>query len=157
MRIGVISDTHGMINKALRTLPKIGDVNFIIHLGDYLEDSKYLREHAETEIISIKGNCDNDPEEKWERVLSLGSHNIFAVHGHQYGVKMGLTRLYYRTLELGCNIALYGHTHIPIITKYEEVIIMNPGSIGIPRGGSKPSFGIIEINKDKVNCEIINI
>lgn len=157
MRIGVISDTHGMVDKALTIMPKMGDVSFIIHLGDYIEDSKYLRKHLSTEIISVKGNCDNDPKEKWERIVTCGSQKLLAVHGHQYGVKMGLTRLYYRTLELGCSMALYGHTHIPFLSKYENVFIMNPGSLGYPRGGSKPSFGIIEIDNDKVNCEIIEV
>lgn len=157
MRIGVISDTHGMVDKALTIMPKMGDISYIIHLGDYLEDCKYLRRHLDKKIISIKGNCDRDPKEKDEKVLNLSSQKLLAVHGHQYGVKMGLTRLYYRTLELGCNVALFGHTHVPTITKYEDVIIMNPGSIGYPRGGSKASFGIIEIDRGKVNCEIINV
>lgn len=155
MRIGVISDTHGKVDRALRILPQMGDVSLIIHLGDFLEDSIYLKRKIKTKIIAVKGNCDRDPIEKEELVLPLGSQKLFAVHGHQYGVKTDLTRLYYRALELECNIALYGHTHIPMITKYEDVLIMNPGSVSFPRGGSKASFGIIELNNGRAKCEII--
>ena len=130
MRIGVISDTHGKMDTALRILPQMVDVSLIIHLGDFLEDSIYLKDNCKTKIIAIRGNCDRDPLEKDEIVLSFGSHKLFAVHGHQYGVKADLTRLYYRALELGCNIALYGHTHVPMITIYDDVLVINPKKIG---------------------------
>ena len=39
---------------------------------------------------------------------------------------------------------LYGHTHIPVCHKKNDIIFFNPGSTSIPKGGNKASFGIYE-------------
>ena len=158
MRIGIMSDTHGSAEQALEIIPRMGKIDLLIHLGDYIEDSLILKtKFKELKILSIRGNCDRNSPGDDEIVYQLESYKLFAVHGHQYGVKSNLNKLYYRALELGCNIALYGHTHVPVNIKYEDMLIMNPGSLGCPRGGSKATYGIIELEEKGAFGEIIQI
>lgn len=154
MRIGVISDTHGLVEQAIAAIPGMGNIDMLIHLGDYIEDGTILRKKLKINVVSVKGNCDIHSEGQEEVTLSLGFCKIFAVHGHQYGVKNDLTRLYYRSLELDCNIALFGHTHVPLNLIKDKIFFMNPGSLGQPRGSSKPSYGILEIKDKNVHGEI---
>jgi len=157
VKIGIISDTHGNLEGAELALAKMGHIDLLIHLGDYYEDGIRLKERLNANIVMIKGNCDRGPQGEEELVLDLEGLRLFLTHGHQYEVKMSLNRLYYRALELGCQIALYGHTHIPENIKKSELLILNPGSVAQPRGGSRASFGLIEIREGKITSEIIEL
>ncbi|WP_129595985.1 metallophosphoesterase [Anaerophilus nitritogenes] len=155
MKVVVISDTHGMIDLAIDVIKEIEDVDLCIHLGDHYKDALDIEESTEVEMIAVKGNCDREDEES-EMVLELEDHRLFITHGHEYGVKMNLNRIYYKALELGCNVVLFGHTHSPIIDQIDDVFIMNPGSISLPRGGQNSSYGIIEIDEE-IHGQIIEV
>ena len=157
MKIGIISDTHGNLQGAKLALEKMGHIDLLIHLGDYYEDGLLLKEHLDTNMAMIKGNCDRHAAGEDELVLDLEGTRLLLTHGHQYEVKMGLNRLFYRALELGCKIALYGHTHVPVNIKKPELLILNPGSVTLPRGGSQASFGLIEIRKGEITSEIVTL
>lgn len=102
-------------------------------------------------IICVRGNCDGEVD---DMVLdfpvlaeyaiisdtSLGSNIIFATHGHHYNAS-NLPKL-----KTG-DILLHGHTHIPTFEKVEEVFVVNPGSVSIPKENSEHSYMIFE------NCE----
>lgn len=157
MKIGVISDTHGDVNKAKEAIAHMGEIQLLIHLGDHYDDGMKLKEKLHVPLVAIKGNCDSDPGAEAEIVKEIGSHKFLLVHGHQYGVKVDLNRLYYRAMELGCDVALYGHTHVPISITYGNLLILNPGSPSLPRGGSKASYGLVEIQEDEVRGFIIEL
>lgn len=157
MRIGVISDTHGDIEAAETVIKERDDLDLIIHLGDHYDDGIKLKEKIGIPLIGVRGNCDSYVAAEDERVYEAKGHKILMIHGHQYGVKSDLNRLYYRALELGCDLALYGHTHIPISITFGNVMILNPGSLCLPMGGSKPSYGIIEIQGQEIRSYIMEL
>lgn len=59
IRILVISDTHGDIEKARDVIRKNKNVSLIIHLGDYFRDAQKIRdEFPDIPIEYIYGNSD---------------------------------------------------------------------------------------------------
>ena len=54
------------------------------------------------------------------------------------------------------DIVIYGHTHIAENVMIDNVVLFNPGSVGSPRQG-KASCGLLEINKEIVKFEIIQL
>lgn len=147
-RILVMSDTHGNkvnIEKALR---KFGDVDCIIHLGDYTRDAEYIRSLTDKKVYSIKGNCDISGARR-EMLIHTEGKSILALHGHQQGVKSSLLQLGLYAAERGADLVLFGHTHIPIEEQYENIILYNPGSLGEPRG-RKPSLGVVTIDGGEI-------
>ena len=49
----------------------------------------------------------------------------------------------------GADIVMFGHTHVPLIKKIDDVTLINPGSITIPRqSGRRPSYAFMEIDRD---------
>lgn len=155
MKIGIISDTHGDMHSARQVLSKMGKIDKVIHLGDYYEDGLRLKEIFNGEMWIVKGNCDGSAKGQEEMVIEIENKKIFLTHGHRYDVKLGLERLYFRALELGCQVALYGHTHISINISKPDLLILNPGSPSLPRGGSKASFGLIEIERGRLYGNIV--
>jgi len=158
MRIFVVSDTHGSTMEVINKMQTMEKPDLIIHLGDYVEDGVKIEEELEIETIIVKGNGDYfHPEFKEDEILTIEGRRIFLTHGHKYNVSYGEDNLLYRGEELNADIILFGHTHVPLLFKESDIIVMNPGSPSMPRGyNKKKSFGILEIGSEIVG-EIVAI
>ncbi|MBO4277171.1 MAG: phosphodiesterase [Clostridia bacterium] len=96
-------------------------------------------------ITCVRGNCDTEVDQQvldfpvmatyiW---LECGSHMIFATHGHRFGPDCP------PNLGKG-DILLCGHTHIPACERMNGFVYCNPGSVSIPKGGSKRGYMVLE-------------
>lgn len=96
-------------------------------------------------ITCVRGNCDTEVDQQvldfpimadyvW---LESGEQMIFATHGHRYGCDLPLN------LGRG-DILLCGHTHVPVCEKRGNYVCCNPGSVSIPKGGSKRGYMTLE-------------
>ncbi|KNF07225.1 phosphoesterase, MJ0936 family [Gottschalkia purinilytica] len=156
MRIVVLSDTHGSIDNSILKISQLKDVDIIIHLGDNVKDAINLKEKLGIEVIYVKGNCDFLGEKSdEEKIISLNNKKFFITHGHLYDVKKDMNKIFYRGKELGANVILFGHSHVPTVVKYEDILLLNPGSPTKPRIGSNKSIGLIEIKNDHIEGEIL--
>lgn len=158
MNILVISDTHGSIDVAMKYIDKnYKRINKIIHLGDYSRDARKLEILAGKETHFVRGNGDiEDKTAQDEKVLEMFGKRILLTHGHKYSIKMDLGNLFYRAQEAQVDAVLFGHTHIPVSIIYQDILLFNPGSPTAPRGGNKPTLGMIEINGRYMRGEIID-
>lgn len=164
MRIGVVSDSHGDRENLLKAIEKMEQVDAIFHLGDFVKDNRYIEENYSGKIYCVTGNCDiltglasKERDVPEELLVEINGKKIYATHGHKYRVKQGLTSIYYRGREVNADIVLYGHTHCPHVIKEGKMVILNPGSVAVPRGGSAPTFGIIEAVEGKIIPRIIEL
>jgi len=98
LKIGIIGDTHGS-KSVLETIYKLfKDVDFFVHTGDHWKDACYLEDKFQVPVLTVRGNCDFStfPQELTFEVMGK---KFYLTHGHEYNVKYGLERLYYRALE----------------------------------------------------------
>ncbi|MCR4567440.1 MAG: YfcE family phosphodiesterase [Pseudobutyrivibrio sp.] len=132
MKILVVSDTHCRAEN-LRDAIEIEKPDRIFHLGDGqgVEDKIWMM--SEVPLECVCGNCDWGADLPKDIVLEVGKHVVMLTHGHFYGVEYGYTKIAEAAKEKGCDVVLYGHTHVPTIDRYEDLIIANPGSISQPR------------------------
>lgn len=154
MRIGVVSDTHGEEWALAACMVAAGPVDAWFHLGDYVSDAQALQAQGKP-VYSVCGNMDALATGPRERVVELGGKRFFLCHGHSYGVKSGLLRLTLRARELGCQAALFGHTHIPFLDEEGDILLLNPGSPSFPRGGSKRCMGLLMLAEDSLEGELL--
>lgn len=152
MKILVISDTHGDIDKAEKAIRRNRDADLIIHLGDYFRDAQKLSAiFPDIPFEYIYGNSDFMIEDvPAEKLLELEGKRIFLTHGHRYSVKWDYEKLYRKAEELKVDLLLFGHTHIPDLIKRNGYYVLNPGSTSDPRDDSNESYAIIEIDGDKL-------
>lgn len=158
MKILVVSDTHGKNKELINRVRKMEKADLLIHLGDYVGDGLTIAKALGIAPIIVMGNGDHPSSGfKEEEVIEIKGKKIFLTHGHKLGVNFNLNRILYRARELDADIALFGHTHLPIIEKIDDLILMNPGSASYPRGfPDKKTFGIIEINRE-IDTKLIEI
>lgn len=158
MIIGVVSDTHRVksaIEKAVYVMKK-AEVEIIFHLGDNVQDAKDIASLMNKEVISVKGNCDITNSVPSEMVIEAGGKKFLLTHGHNYNVYYELNELKYKALELGADMVLFGHTHVPAIEFQDGLYFMNPGSAASSRHKGN-TIGIITIINEKIVSEIIDL
>lgn len=62
--------------------------------------------------------------------------------------RTGIEDLKREALARGADVAMFGHTHIPLIEYGDGIVVMNPGSISYPRQeGKRPSYILMDIDK----------
>ncbi|MCL6611113.1 MAG: metallophosphoesterase [Peptococcaceae bacterium] len=154
MRIGLLSDTHELLDTAYRAIEAMGPIDLLIHAGDYYRDAAKIAAAVNVPVHAVVGNCDSRNEGPEEKILEVEGAVLFITHGHRYNVKISIYSLFSRAVELKADVVIYGHTHIPGYghtrvagySKEEGLLIINPGSISRPREEGRHSYGILEIN-----------
>lgn len=145
MKIAVISDTHRVRRYINLAKNAIKDADILIHLGDNTDDVELLKDGFDGEVYAVAGNCDFSAKFPKEGILEVNGRKIFYTHGDLYGVKSNINNIYYKGRELGVDIVLFGHTHEQGIERTEDLILMNPGSVSLPRLRGR-FVGIIDIH-----------
>lgn len=156
MKIIVIADTHKSFQK-YNEVVETNPADYYIHLGDGVNEfADVAKSHPDKEFVFVKGECDFCTASS-KQLLKVGKCRIFCAHGHEQDVTSGLDTIIAEAKAAECNILLYGHTHIYKTEKIDGIYVMNPGSLGTPRGkNAAPSFGILEINADgQVDMKIV--
>ena len=119
----VFSDIHGNYNALQKLKPLINENDGAFFAGDGLND---ILGAKLPNLNYVGGNCDGSLER--EKIIEVEGVKIFLTHGHEYGVKGDLQRLYYRASELGVNVVIFGHTHQPLVQEINGILFLNPGS-----------------------------
>ncbi|MCC5910164.1 MAG: metallophosphoesterase [Clostridiaceae bacterium] len=154
MKVAILGDSHGQrcnIDIAMKQIE--GKVDVVIHTGDIYADIEYMRNTYNIKIIGVKGNCDFHEDAADKLLEVIDGKRFFVTHGHKYNVKNNLNNIFYKGKEVNADIIVFGHSHIPYYSKEENVVLLNPGSISLPRGGSKKGYGVVTIQKDVVDVE----
>ncbi len=157
MLIGVIADSHNRISDYDLVLQRLKDVEIIIHAGDLVADARDIGLAIDKKVIVVSGNCELSTEVSNETEVDLEGWKILITHGHQYGVKAGLDRLLNRASRQRTDAVIFGHTHIPHLATYRKILVLNPGSIALPRGGSVATYGIIKAEKESLQACVYDL
>lgn len=161
-RVLVMSDSHGNsenVKKAIeKTRDEVGDFQLLIHLGD-VGDAKEVEGLAGVPCYIVRGNTDYDTKLREVNVIEIGDHRLFLTHGHRHDVHLSLLYLRNAALENDCDIAMYGHTHVPFLDEDpDDVTILNPGSLTYPRQeGKKQTFVVMEVDDEEVTYQFYNL
>src|SRR5438105_4541863 len=121
MRIGVISDTHGLLRP--EAIAALRGSDRILHAGDVGDPVilDHLRELAP--VTAIRGNVDREP---W--AAALPETELIDVEGVSIYVLHDLARLDLKPEAAGIRVVIYGHSHQPKIEEKNGVLYFNPGS-----------------------------
>lgn len=144
MRLGVISDTHGLLRPEV--FDAFAEVDHILHAGDIGSLELLAELEALAPVTAVYGNTDEfDLRNRLPRVarVELDGFDIVVTHGDQFG---STTPEKLNAAFPEAQILVYGHTHRPLLTLVDVVVtVMNPGSAGPRRFKIPPSVGILEL------------
>lgn len=153
MRIGLISDTHGLLRP--EAVEALRGVELILHAGD-VGGSSILRElRYITTVRAVAGNVDDsdDPELESQLDLTVEGITIHVSHGHELGSPTPIKLL----TSYSADVLVYGHTHRALIHRAGNRLVVNPGAAGPRRFDIKPSVAILRVGKGDVRVEIVTL
>jgi putative phosphoesterase len=144
MRLGIISDTHGLLRPEVFAV--FAEVDHILHAGDIGPLALLTELEAIAPVTAVYGNTDDwDVRHRVPRVVErrIEGLDFVLLHGDQVG-SPSPERLH--AAYPGAEVIIYGHTHRPLLTTIDRVVtVMNPGGAGQRRFDLPPSVGIMEL------------
>lgn len=157
MRIGITGDTHRKVQAIRQIVRMAPPVEMWLHTGDHAADANLLHSLSGLPVTSVTGNCDYVREAfRPDELLELEGFHIWLTHGHKYIDRHEAADMAWWARQLGADIAVYGHTHVPKNEYYGDTLLLNPGSPCRPRGGSQPCFAVLTLNAgEKPQAEFI--
>ena len=161
MRWLLFSDTHGSIKEAAILIERFASqVDGVLHMGDYERDCDFLdkqyRYTYDLSFAGVPGNCDLGSRSPRSRLFHVEGRCVMMCHGDRYHVNDGLEYLDLAAREAGADVVLFGHTHMPLQVEKDGILFVNSGSLTEPRGWTKRSFGILEIEKGKAAANLLD-
>ena len=144
MRLGIISDTHGLLRPEVFEV--FSEVDLILHAGDIGSPELLGELEAIAPVHAVWGNTDGfDVRNRVPEtvVTRIEGFDFVIVHGHQVGVPTPekLNRAY-----PNAEVIIFGHTHRPLLVVVDQVVtVMNPGGAGARRFDFPASVGIMEL------------
>lgn len=150
MKVLIVSDTHGRDENLERVVYQETPFDYLIHCGDVEGREFFIEALAECPCSIVMGNNDFFSDLPRQEEIVLAGRKILVTHGHYYGVSMGISELVDAAKESGCEVAFYGHTHLPMVEEENGVLAVNPGSLAFPRQrGRRPSYAVMEAEEGK--------
>jgi putative phosphoesterase len=150
MRIGVISDTHGLLRpEALKALQ---GAEHILHAGDVGDPAILDALRAVAPVTAIRGNIDEGgpcgslpPTELVER----SGRSIYMLHD--------VKQLDLNPEAAGISAVVFGHSHKPLVEWRRGVLFLNPGSAGPRRFQLPVSLAWLHIETNKLDARIVQL
>ncbi len=161
-RVAVLSDSH--VGQRISVYPddflaRLSDFDLIIHAGDHSNASSYRDLKEAGEVATVGGNMDEielSSRLPQKLILKIEGLTIGVIHG--WGPPKGLAKKVRKEFdgdEVG--IIIFGHSHRPCNKVVRGVRMLNPGSISGNLGSGGGSWGILTIEGDSAEWEIVNI
>ena len=123
MRIGLVSDTHGLLRPAV--LEYLRGSDRIVHAGDICDASVLEALSAIAPLTAVRGNNDVGP---WAQ--RLRETELLEVDGVRVLVIHDLSQLGTAAREANAHVVVSGHSHKPLVHRDGDVLFVNPGSAG---------------------------
>ncbi|MEN3366697.1 MAG: uncharacterized protein V7606_3971 [Burkholderiales bacterium] len=138
IRIGLISDTHGLLRPEARVA--LRGVDRIIHAGDICKQEVLEQLAQIAPVVAVRGNNDKGgwAESLKEAVtMEIGGVKVHVIHD--------LQELQPEPKAAGIQVVISGHSHKPAVKMDRGVLFVNPGSAGPRRFKLPISLGFLEI------------
>lgn len=161
MKLLIASDIHGSATYAEQLLNRLEAerADRLVLLGDVLYHGPRndlpdgyapksviaMLNPLARKILCVRGNCDTEVDQMvlsfplladYAAVLDEG-RVLYLTHGHIYNEQ------HLPPVQPG-DAVLYGHTHIPVMHRVDDISFVNPGSVSIPKAGSTRGYVIYE-------------
>ncbi|RJF97416.1 metallophosphoesterase family protein [Noviherbaspirillum saxi] len=146
-RIGLISDTHGLLRPEARLA--LSGVSRIIHAGDICNAGVLQQLEEIAPVVAVRGNNDHG---EWanhlqdKEVIDIDGVTVYVVHDlHDMDVD---------PVSAGIKVVVSGHSHRPAVRRDKGVLYVNPGSAGPRRFRLPISIAFLEIADGVAKAEL---
>ncbi len=149
-RIGVISDTHGLLRP--EAVAALQGCEQIIHAGD-IGSPEILDQLAQIAPLHVvRGN--NDQDAPWAQ--QVPDHLMLDVDGWRTLVVHDIADVP-ALLDVQTRLVITGHSHKPLIEWRGAVLYVNPGSAGRRRFKLPVTLAVLEVQAESIQSRLISL
>jgi hypothetical protein len=141
MKIGVISDTHGLLRPEVA--PALAGVDSILHLGDVGKISILTELAKIAPVTAIRGNIDREGP-----CSELPETDVVLIEGRYVYMLHDLATIHLDPAAGKFAAVLFGHSHVPNFYRRKGVLYFNPGSCGPRRFKLPITVGLLTVGQD---------
>ena len=149
-RVGLISDTHGLLRDEAKAFLKGCD--YIVHGGD-IGHPGILEELARlAPVTAVRGNNDRGlwaESLRETELLQVDQVFVYAIHD--------LARLDIEPNAAGVRVVVSGHSHRPLVKERDGVLYVNPGSSGPRRFRLPIGVGELLVTGSSVSARLVEL
>ena len=151
MRVGLISDTHGLVRPEVHTA--LAGVDLILHAGDVGGDEILDELALIAPVLAVRGNTDAPGQPRLAQSIDreLAGVTVHVSHGDEVGSPTPAKLLE----RYAADVIVYGHTHRQLITRAGDRLVVNPGAAGARRFKLEPSGAILTIADGRAEVELV--
>jgi uncharacterized protein len=149
MRVGVLSDTHGILRP--QVLELLAGCERILHAGDVGGSEILARLRGIAPVEAVRGNTDTGPDAEGLPPTLLGE-----LGGLRFGMvhrREDVDPGWVKQLRL----VVFGHSHRPELTWQNDCLLLNPGSCGQRRFSYPLTLAIVTIVNSRLVPEILAV
>jgi uncharacterized protein len=136
---------------------RLRGADLILHAGDFVAASVLEELRALAPVEAVCGNMDEPalqsglPE---RRVVEVEEVRVGLVHipGPRAGREERLVSWF-----PGCEVVVYGHTHMPQLERHRGVWIVNPGSPTERRRAPMRSMALVEVDGEALQIRLLSL
>src|ERR1700740_3198665 len=150
MRVGIISDTHGLLRPEVERA--LHGVDLIVHAGDVGVPEILPKLKLIAPVFAVRGNVDTGP---WAQQLPLTT--VVEADGASFYVLHNLRELDLRPDAAKFDFVISGHTHQPEQTEREGVLYLNPGSAGPRRFHLPITLALVDLAAKPWRAEFVEL
>jgi len=150
MKVGVISDTHGLLRP--EAVNRLIGVDHIIHAGDIGNPEIIAQLGDLAPVTAIRGNNDTD-----EWASSYAEHERLTLAGQTIYVIHNVKELRDDPVKAGYDVVVSGHSHKPKAETIGGVLYLNPGSAGPRRFRLPITVAILDLTDGQIRPYILDI
>lgn len=150
MRVGIISDTHGLLRPEAELA--LQGVDLIVHAGDVGHPEILTRLKRIAPVFAVRGNVDTEPwaqQLPWTTVVEAGGARFYVLHN--------LRDLDLRPDAAKLDFVVSGHTHQPENSQRLGVLYLNPGSAGPRRFHLPVTLAFVELGRKPFEVQIVEL
>lgn len=155
LRVGVISDIHGVLHPDVGRI--FARVDHILHAGD-VGSATVLEELARlAPVTAIRGNADVNGLGKLpaSRCVELGGRRVLLVHQGLAAGGRTTDELEHGLRRHRPAVAVFGHSHVPLVERRAGVLLVNPGGGGRRRFRLPRSVALLSIGARAVRARVV--
>lgn len=155
MRIGIVSDTHGLLRSELFRV--FAGVDHLLHAGDLGPVELLAELEAIAPVTAVWGNTDGwDVRKRVPEIaqVELGGVSVVVLHGMQLGSP---TPEKAAAAYANAGLVVFGHSHKPVVRQVGTTLAVNPGSAGPVRFRDPVSCALGTVEDGRITVELVTL
>lgn len=149
MKIGIISDTHGLLRP--QALAALQGVAHILHAGDVGDIGILDQLRAIAPVTAIRGNIDTHGP-----CAELPATDFVELAGKIFYLVHSVHDLDINPVVAGVAAVVSGHSHRPSLEERNGILYINPGSAGPRRFNLPVTVALVEVNEE-IDARIVHL